>query len=347
MALLHLEGFGGAGTTAARMKEYLGRRYELGASTTYIYNYPGALSGQCLRIGYNNNSVSMIIPDTQTIVVGFHYKVDTGLSASLRVVSLLTSGGTSQLRLGKTTDGNLQLRRGGSADTILGTTVGLGLNTVDWVYIELKAHIHDSEGFFELRVNNKVVLSDSGINTAYDPGNLSVGRLNIGTQSYPLVYYARYDNIYILDTTGTRNNNFLGPIDISIFRPASDYSVEWSRNGGDNNFSRISETYSDGDTTYVEATDEDALDLYGYGSLSNEEDILGITIQTECRDTDGDGYTIIASILSDATSDDSAPQLTTATYFIYSYLSETNPKDSKQWDISTLNNAKIGVKVGV
>lgn len=347
MALLHLEGFGGAGTTAAQMKAYLGRRYELGASTTYIYNYPGALSGQCLRIGYNNNSVSMIIPDTQTIVVGFHYKVDTGPTILQCVVSMTTSSGSGLISILKTTDRELAIRRGSSPGTILGTTTGLNIGTVDWQFVELKIKIHDSEGFFELRVNNKVVLSDSNINTADDASNQTVGKVIFTTATSPLVYYARYDNIYILDTTGTRNNNFLGPIDISIFRPASDYSVEWSRNGGDNNFSRISETYSDGDTTYVEATDEDALDLYGYGSLSNEEDILGITIQTECRDTDGDGYTIIASILSDATSDDSAPQLTTATYFIYSYLSETNPKDSKQWDISTLNNAKIGVKVGV
>lgn len=317
MALLWLEGFEGSGTTSTQMREYLGRRYVLGTSTTYIYNYPGVYHGRCFRVGLNTNTVSKLIEPTTEVVIGFHLMVESAVSRGL--ISFRNSTPATHAQLQVNSSYQLVVTKGTA--TVLGTATN-PLIPLQWYYVELRIKIHPTEGSYELKVDGVTVLSDTDVDTSQLAPDNEITRVTIGSFSSPFAYYAFYDNIYLLDLTGSEFNNFLGQINVVRTLPNSDFNIEWTRSDGDDSFELINDLYTDDDATYVESSDDGDTDLYEYESLPINWTPIASSVNTEVRDTDEDGLSLITVI----DSFESDPAATIVTYTIVDVVTETVPE---------------------
>jgi len=134
------------------------------------------------------------------------------------------NGASEQLKLEAVTSGggfDLRITRG--ATTIATSSEVLAFNV--WHYIELKVTLTNT-GSYELRVNEQNVLSDAGPVDLQELGSSGADGHswfhNGGTTN-------RMDDIYILDGTGTVNNDFRGDSVMYHLKPNGDgTAIDWS-----------------------------------------------------------------------------------------------------------------------
>lgn len=80
--------------------------------------------------------------------------------------------------------------------------------------------------------------------------------------------------MYVLDGTGTTNNDFLGDINVRTLKPNGDASVAMTRSGGTTNAENVDNIPVSADwddTSYVESGTSTTKDLYDYTALETED----------------------------------------------------------------------------
>ena len=185
-------------------------------------------------------------------------------------------------------------------------------------------------------------MSDTGIDT------------KVGTNAYydtvqfrgPYSFVTnQYDDIYICDSTGSDNNDFLGNRKVVALRPsAAGDDTDWTPSAGAN-YDAVNEVELDEDTTYVETSTTLDQDLYDYDALADVTNIQGIQINTEVRVTDAQSYDLNAVIKSGATEDEGSEDTITPTTFVtHTRIAETDPNTSSAWTLSNVNAAQFGIK---
>lgn len=341
MALLWIEGFEGFGIPTG-----------VAPSPTGIvsHKYPSTIQESQMRIrdgryGYAiemNSFMSEYIRSPNlttdnTLIIGCAIKVSSFPVSNSRIFSFFDNV-TEGVNLRVNVNGTLAIYRG--ASTLLGTSV----NSIDlgtWYYIELKVVTHNSTGTVDLHVNESSWLSLSDQDTQ-EGSNAYHTAFRIG-KVYPMTG-TYYDDLYLLDSTGSINNDFLGNRVVQAIRPnAAGDSSQWTPSAG-NNYETVDEVESDEDTTYVETSTTTDKDLYNYGPVTGLVSIDGIQIMTEVRVTSGsmDFHTVIKS---GSTEDDgSADTISSTDYATSQRIEELNPDTLAKWTTSEIDDAQFGVK---
>jgi hypothetical protein len=237
-------------------------------------------------------------------------------------------------------DGSISFRRGAQTGTLLGTSATDVIQVEQWHYVEFKVFVDNSSGTYEVRVDGDPVLSGENVDTMYYNGiGVSLVRFH---SNYSYVYY---DDIYILDTTGSYNNDFLGPQRVDSILP--------SASGNYTNFDPISgENWAcvtglpDGDATYVQTMSGEVTDTYTFEDISelSEDNIAGVQIFVTARKT-AESVEKIDPVVRIGSTDYSGE----LSYLGNSYNGKTriwerNPSDSGQWEYSDVNGAEFGFK---
>ena len=335
MSLLHIEGFESFGTSGAPVG--LSRKYSIGSAGIIV---TGRTGGFAYRTGGTTARIEPSIPSNpQTIFLGFGFKMDALGAES--VIFLRSGSPTSNNIVVKTqANGSLQILR---SSTVLGTTATGILIAGTWFYIELKATIDDAVGAYELRVDETTVLSDSGIDTKQGNEawtNHIFFRGRNGTFTY-------YDDLYILDTNGTENNNFIGKSVVSALYPDGvGDNADFTPDSG-SNFTRVNENPTDDDTSHVESSISTTRDLHTYDDDGAFSEIRGIQINTEVKDTLAAGASLKSLVKSGATLDSSsAIVIGGASYEYQTRILEQDPNTSAAWTPSAINAMQAGYEVG-
>lgn len=347
MALLWIEGFEGFGTSVGNAPSpsgIVGRKYPVIQNEVSMDLRDGRLGGYSLQ--FTSASTYMQSPaltTNSTFIIGLSAKFT--LSSVDRALFYLYDGATVGMTLLITATGEISIWRGGTA---LGTTSGLGLISGAWYYIEFKVVCGNSpNGSYEVRVGGVNVLDDTGLDTqAGTHAYHDRFRLN-NSVTDPL--YPYFDDLYCLDGSGASNNDFLGNMRVADIRPNSDTAAKaWTRSAGSDNYALANEVVIDDDTTYIESGVSTTKDLYDYESvLGLGDSVKGIQINTVCRETDANSFSLITVVKSDVDeSDDSAQAIGTTSYVTKTRLVETDPHTSNAWTLAGLNAAQFGIKVG-
>ncbi|MBV5347600.1 hypothetical protein JZU46_05230 [bacterium] len=105
-------------------------------------------------------------------------------------------------------------------------TINYGLNSSlqfnNWNYFEAKIKTHTTLGTVDIRINEKVALSLTNISTATTAYNyIDRIRLRLRHIAQTNEDYAYISDLYIADTLGTYNNNFLGNCTVANYYPSS------------------------------------------------------------------------------------------------------------------------------
>jgi hypothetical protein len=153
---------------------------------------------------------------------------------------------------------------------VLSTTLPYFLRLGAWYYIEGYAKIGSADGAFEIRIGGATILLGSGCNTQSTVNNYTDGfqiNYNIpGGYVYAVGDPYYIDDLYVLNTSGPKNNTFLGEQKIITSDLNSDYSIQFSRNSGSSNYGQL--ITDDGDTTTTSGDTIGNRDLFGITPLT-------------------------------------------------------------------------------
>lgn len=136
--------------------------------------------------------------------------------------------------------------------------VNYSLKSIAWNYIEAKINTHTTSGTVDLRVNERTILTLSGISTATTTNYIDRVRFKLRHITQTNEDYAYIDDIYITNVSGTVNNTFLGNCTSSSIVPSSQgtYSDFYlpSTVSGVSNYSMVNEAVYQQDTTTYSGT---------------------------------------------------------------------------------------------
>lgn len=89
-----------------------------------------------------------------------------------------------------------------------------------WYYIEIKARLHDTLGFVEVRVNGISVYSVTNVDTKNGGTKTVFDHLRVSTSNIsPVRRNMQWDDMYMLNGAGSVNTDFLGDIAIETLFP--------------------------------------------------------------------------------------------------------------------------------
>lgn len=334
MSLLAIEGFESFGTG---IPSGIDRKY-FTAGEGSMALVTGRTGGLGLELGSTGESFFPLTPgNPPTSIIGFGFKTSNLTNENL---VFFRADGNNNIVLKLNSDGSLSILR---ATTVLATT-SAGLISVDtWYYIEIKAKINNTTGEYELRVNETTELSDTNVDTQ-DGTNAWTEQFLIRGHNFGNTVY---DDLYILDDAGSKNNTFLNTSVIRAMYPnAAGDASDFTPDSGSNH-ERVKENPTDDNTSYVESSTTGHQDLHNHDNISPTGVIRGIQISTEVRDTVAGGSSLKTLIKSGATLNTGPADIIAGTTFEYfTRILEEDPNISDDWVTSAIDAAQIGYEVG-
>ncbi len=333
MSLIHIEGFEGAGDTTSTLRDYMRKSYGSSGSDNRVgILTAGRVGGNAIVLTRYGVFISKFTNKT-TVTVGFGFRTDVWQS---NTIVTLNDEATNQIVLKVFAGGELTILRN---TTTLGTTSGLGCVADTWYYIELQATIHNTTGSFELRVNEVNELSDSNIDTQ-ESSSPTLNNVQFYSGDATNRYY---DDVYILDATGSINNDFLGEMQVIGLYVDGDGAVNDFTSSGGANYEDVDDGNILDTTTYVESAVSTNKDMYTFETLGDYGEIAGVLLNVDALKTDAGNVTLNLFATLDAV-DEEVPKSLTASWGAYQMLMETDPK-SIAWTKTNLTATQFGFEI--
>jgi hypothetical protein len=297
---------------------------------------PSVGSGNTFVLGYGMKYASHVT-EPNTGSQGLY--IETGVDEQCHIETESDSG------LGV----RLHLKRG---STIVATSSYFGFGV--WHYFEWKLTVRTATaGAYELRHNGVLDISGTSVDLASSGGDgwdVFSWRYssNVGTTLF-------YDDVYICDGTGAKNNDFLGP---SIVE-----AVEVSANGVSNQFdqnSSVSAAYTHVDDAGSSAPDDSTLGGYIGSDTNAHKDLFAMTDLTQISGTIhavqlgvqmAMGATGTRTVKTkyrdpDTTQADGTSRVVDSTvYDEFTEVFDNNPASAAAWDVTDIDGGQFGVEV--
>jgi hypothetical protein len=211
-------------------------------------------------------------------------------------------------------------------------------------YLEAKVFFAKGTGSAVMRVNGQVVLNLQNINTL-DPSRSSTGGEcnNIRLGGVGSGGGTRHDDVYVCNTAGSQNNDFLGAVNIYAVVPSANSTpLQWTPLSG-TNFSEVNEIPPDGDTSYVFSSTPGNVDEYIYPVIADLPPL---------REVFGVQHSLCSTVPSGSASIASAVNGIAASGFgvgsIYHYVPiqpyDFNPNTGIEWKLTDFPGTTLGPK---
>ncbi len=325
-----LEGFGTSGNATTLPTK-------LPSSSATLPIRAGEHGGFALECSAAGDQIHIFYPDTEEVVLGFNFKIDTVVFVRF---AFLLDNVTIHTGIVLQADGAIRIER--TATTLSTSATGV-ITAGTWHYIEFKCKINNTTGSYDCKVDGVSVTSGSSVDTQQTANAFSNRVQFSGTTLRDLLF----DDIYILETGTSPNNDFLGPQIVTSRVPDVDDTQNFTRSTGSVNYQLVDDDPHDTDATYVESGTSTTKDLYDYATVDSLSDIKCVQISTFVRETDGTDFTLITPVKSNVTeTDDSAQAIAGTSYENLIRLLELDPDTSVAWIGSGIDAAKFGIKVG-
>lgn len=322
------------------------------AAPPFVSAGTGRYGTQSLRIEYRASFGNQMIWLRKTLaasptwIVGWAFHTDC---MQAHDILALREGGTTQVDVMMFGDGTLGVTRNGA---MLGTT-SPGATTITsgaYYYLELRAIIHSSTGSVQLRVNGQTLLSLSNVNTQAT-GNAYASELQLGTSRDGVDFsgtpglMADYDDLYVLDGTGTAPHNaLLGDCRVVCLRPVAPDLSEFTPTTAPN-WACVDEIPPTS-TDYNQATTVGQRDRFQYEALPALVNpvVYGVQMSLYCTNPDTGPRLVAAHVSSGGTEQDGVAQ---ALPGAYNYLQDRFPRDpaGALWTPTSVEAARFGYKI--
>lgn len=282
---------------------------------------------------------------TDYIIIGFGIYFQT-VGTNTYIFSLL-SPSIYQISIRRNTDSTVSIvhRTAG----VVATSVNPCLSQSAWHYMECKImRGTGTEGEAIIKVDSQEVINANGLNLAYGAeGAYTAVAFSADHNGGNDGYHKSFDDLYICDSTGSNNNDFLGECSIEVLYPDSDVVTEWTPDSGTDNFARVDESLIDDDTSYVEVQSQTAQDIYGLtDTATTVGSVVGVQVNSGVRKTTAGGALYKHQLKQSATVAEGVEKA----FFsgsIYAYNSEpfdVDPTDGLDWSFDKVNSLQVGIK---
>lgn len=246
--------------------------------------------------------------------------------------------------------GRLIVWRGTIADnsitrtTILAQTTNPVIVANAWQHIECRVGFNSGTGSVQIRVEGVEVLNVSNINT--DPTN--AGCLNWAAFNWcannPSGISNRPPHQHIKDlfgwnTSGTRNNSFVGTIAVFPILPNSDVALNWTPTGAANGWS-ILDNIPPNDSAYIAAGNSPIPAAYEAGMTDLPADVTSVRAVmsiVRARKTDGGDGNLQVSAVSGASVAAGANRPISTAFTYWTDMFEEDPATSAPWSRAGVN----------
>lgn len=342
MALLKFDGFDGA--APAELASLYG--FVVGGSPTAAAGrFAGSLNAQSMQWagGVTGDYLEVPFGSAKDVwVIGFAFQCANN-TVQQRVLTA-RNGATECFNIVKTTGGLLTIRQGTSTTTLAtGTQV---LTGGQWYYVEVKFNYPGSGNpTATVKVNGTTDVTYTGSLGAQTACTLA--RIGGSFSSVVAPPTLKVDDLYLLDNTGSQNNDFLGDCRVELVTPDTENAnTGFSANTGTTP-AAVDDVTQDGDTTYIFGTAAADIINFTVTDLSNTPTaIFGVSVQAVAKKTDAGTRTLRTNLTSGATKvDGSAATLTTTYAATTPQIIALDPDGSIPWTRASVEAAKIGVEI--
>jgi len=340
MSLLFFDGFDTYTATADWR-----RRWSVDQFQDDSFGSVGSAAGRNSTNGFRfSNNASMGAPtgtNAATLVAGCYFTGSTTQTDTNWIMGF-TDAGTGQVVLYMDGSGHLKVYRG-FGTTALGTGTKVLNNSVGH-YIEMKVGFHSSTGTVSVKVDGVTDISLTGQNTA-PSGNNYANRFDIGARS-PFNGSHDFDDVYLCDTSGSVNNDFLGDVRVSaIFPTGAGNYTQWTPSTG-SNWQNVDDAAPNGDTDYNSDSTVGDRDSFVMGNLPGTvSSVLGVQYTLVARKDDAGTRQIAPFVRISSTDYDGTTVSLSTSYDTYRELRETSPATSTAWTTSEVDGMEFGYKV--
>lgn len=302
--------------------------------------------------GYGNKTFGSAV--TGTVTLGFHFILGGfgGGATSHPGFFNLWDGATKQVTgycnratVGAAYPAVARGANGGNGGTELISHAPISPMTL-WSWIEIVIVLGTgTSGSVSTYQNGTLLQTVPSLNTA-PSGTAQVTKLTVGSFDPAGGFSTSFiDNFYMLDATGGAPwNSRLGEARAYLRKPNADSAVQWTPNSGANNWSRVSDSSVDDDTTYNSSATAGQADLFDVADLPGglAGTVLSIAHSTRARKDDAGTRTMHQSIKSGATQTNEAAFSVGNGYVTVSTFKDINPATSAAYTVTEINALKIG-----
>ncbi len=221
-----------------------------------------------------------------------------------------------------------------------------------WHYIEVKLTVRGgTNGAYEIRQNGVLDISAGSVNltdTGGDGWDIFALRFSSNLSSA-----LRFDDIYVLDGTGAKNNDFLGPSVVEGILPTAEgATIQWTPGSGTDNSAQVDDlpaTTDDVGAGGINLSDTNGnKDLYDYADLVNiTGTIHAVQLGTQLA-MNAAGTRTIKTVYRDpdTTEADGASHVVDSTAFDeFTEVFDDNPASAVAWDVADIDGGQFGVEV--
>jgi hypothetical protein len=299
-----------------------------------------------LQFGCNNaNYVTKSIPGTPA-TVGASCGLKTANNASGGIFLSFADAATVQLSFQLNGAGFMEVRRG-TAGTLLATGTKLFLSAT-FVHFETKVLISPTVGTIVTKINGVVDINASALNTRAS-ANSQVTHAWLGSVQNAGGGTITLDDLVLWDTTGAApQNDYPGDVRVQSRRVNADGGVlQWTRNAGATDHSRVEEAAQDADTTYLsDATVGDRSTFAMTALTPASGTILGVAFVAVVRKDDAGARSIVTVQRDGGVNRDNATVHPLGNTYTYErdhlFL---NPATGAAYTLAEANALEAGVKV--
>ena len=229
-----------------------------------------------------------------------------------------------------------------------GTTLQSGtkpIYTQTWYYIETKITINNSTGSVIVNIDEVEDINISGVNTQQQAA-ATVTNAKFGM---PTAGYFYMDDLYVCDTTGSVNNDFLGPVRVEGLQPSGNgYNSDFVGSDADStdNYLHVDEVPADDDTSYIKSSTNGHIDSFALGNLTGSvNSIKGIKVNSVAKvsDTFARNYKNLVRVNgTNYLGSDNNPDTSYNNNFD---IWEEDPDTATGWTETGVNAIEVGVEI--
>lgn len=326
------------------------------ADVTDIYNYTGAkptldtgikrTGSQSLRCSTHTSKLKIDLPVEGTYIIGFAVYVPVFSSVAYQQpqVNFYRNGGMN-VSFHIDASGYIRIYK---SFTLLGTSSSQ-LTNATWHFVEIMATCKNSISAdeFIVKIDGLEVLNLAATTDTQNGALSGIDQIVLAGLYNTAVLY--YDDVYICDTNGSVNNNFLGDVKVETLYPDgngnSNQFLGSDANSTDN-YLLVDEAQQNEDTDFVEDNTVNNLDLYTFDSMAVTPDsIKGVGVRTYVKKSDVGVRTGKLQCRRSSTTYEGDEFFPASDYLGKDYIWEEDPSTASAWNEAGVNAAEFGIKV--
>lgn len=321
---------------------------------TEVHMYPTSGRGGlgCMRLeahGRLDKILTEVDPSSNTFIFGAALdKTATGYQsydASYSVIKLV-KGLTTMIHVHVRDELYVQVKRG---DGTLLATSSVCLIKGKFVYFELKVVFDAVAGSVEVRADGTTVALEENIDTVGTTGYTYVDTLQLGPGYIVTGNPCLFDDLVIMDGSGTKNNDFLGDVLVRPLYPVSDGSAsDFTPSTGTDHFALVDDPQVIDTSTNLESVVVGDTELFNMSTFESPQNIFAVQITVAAQNILAGGFIEITPVLKSGTTP--AETLGVAKS-VPAYLSggcsvfEEEPVDGVDWTEAEVNAMECGVRL--